>query len=864
MSITNGTALGPYEIVEPLGAGGMGEVYRARDTRLERSVAIKVLPQGIASGTMRARFDREAKAISGLTHANICALYDVGHQDGIDYLVMEYLEGETLADKIARGPLPLSQVLRYGAEIAQALHHAHRRGITHRDLKPGNVMITAGGVKLLDFGLAKLAETPHEISGESQTMTRKDPLTAEGTIVGTLPYMSPEHVEGKIVDHRSDIFSLGVMLYEMATGRRPFTGGSQPALIASILSSDPPPQASIPPALDRVIRTALEKDPDERWQTAQDLARQLRWLSESSSIEQPAIAPRARRRVMLAAAVALAMIGAVVTMWAMMRRRASFPPAAIRLSVALPPGLDLARSPESNSFAISPDGQTIAVLAVDGGKRAIYLRRLDSQEVKKLDGSDFAWAPFWSPDGLWIGYSARGKLWKTRATGGTTQALCDVAGGAVGSWQGDTIVLTDLPGGRPVVRRVSAAGGESVPVTKLNTAEGEVRHTFPHLLPDGKHFLYVAAIEGTAERRLMLASLDSSRATPIAVNVSGARFADGRLLYVREGRLYAQPFDVESGLSGDPKLLAEDVSFFIMTGRATFDASANGVLAYATNTRSGRLAVVDRKGKDVNVLEREGSFYHLDVSFDGKKAAVSVRSRGTDLQDIWTYDLTRGVGDRFTSDPGVETGPAWAPDGRSIVYGVATGGPPQLIRRAIADRSLTPIRASGAFQTAGSFSRDGKSLYYTRRDGYSVRIARIALDGSNRSEVVVDDPSFWEQDAQISPDGRWLAFASEASGVLEVYVQNLASGERVRLSKSGGYFGRWRKDGGELFYVAPDNTVVGVVPREGAWDQAVATELFRVRNNIEGFDVVPDGQSFVLAEWKPSPADGLIHVATGW
>src|SRR5688572_13903002 len=404
MNVASGTVLGPYEILSPIGAGGMGEVYRARDTRLDRVVAIKVLPPGVASGPARARFEREAKAISGLSHPNICALYDVGHHDGVDYLVMEYLEGESLADKLSRGPLPLSQVVRYGAEIAQALHHAHRRGITHRDLKPGNVMITAGGAKLLDFGLAKLVEPSGETSEQSETITRQESITAEGTIVGTLPYMSPEHVEGKEVDHRSDIFSLGVMLYEMATGRRPFSGGSQAALVASILSSDPPSGAIGTPLLDRVIRTALEKNPDDRWQSAHDLGRELRWLSDPSATTLPA-APRPRVRLPMLVALPMLAIVAGLIGWGI-ARRGSAPTSStspIRLSLLLPPDVRFSWTAEINLMSISPDGRAVAFTSQAGDESALFVRSLDSSEVHKIEGTEGAAGPFWSPDGAWLG-----------------------------------------------------------------------------------------------------------------------------------------------------------------------------------------------------------------------------------------------------------------------------------------------------------------------------------------------------------------------------------------------------------------------------------------------------------------------------
>ena len=843
----------------------MGEVYRARDTRLDRSVAIKILPAGVASypGT-RARFEREAKAISGLTHPNICSLYDVGRQQGIDYLVMEYLEGETLADRIARGPLPLTQVLRYGAEIANALHHAHRRGITHRDLKPGNVMLTASGVKLLDFGLAKLAHPEQVPSPDAPTEAHREALTAEGTIVGTLPYMSPEQIEGKELDARTDIFSLGIILYEMAAGKRPFEGRSAATLAASILSSDPPPQPRISPALDRIIHTALEKDPDQRWQTAHDLARQLQWIAEAQSAPATTVSSTTKRIwPMVAASTAIA-IGAGAIAWTAARR---FAPSAVpgtRLSVALPAGHDLARSPDATPFAISPDGRSIALSAYQGRKVFLFVRTLDSAALRKLDGTEGASAPFWSSDGRWIGYSARGRLWKVKAAGGTPETICEAFAGAVASWHGDTILMSDRPGGKPHISRVSSKGGQPVQVTNLNAAEGEVRHTFPQLLRDGKHFLYVATMKQAAERRLMLGSLDSAPPIRLARNVSAARVAGDRVLYVRDGNLLAQRFDVSTGLKGDAETIAENVSFFFMTARAEFDVSAKGVLVYSTETSSGRLTVVDRKGDAVRILEEDASVYLLDVAPDGKRAAVSLRTRATGLQDIWIYDLGRGVRDRFTSDPGVETTPVWSPDGRTIVYGEASGSPPRLVKKPVSGSVATVVGGPGTLQTAGSFSADGRSLYYTAVEGREVDVIRLSLDGSNRSELAANVSSSRESDPQASPDGKWLAFISDATGGYEVYVQSLATGDRVRISRAGARFPRWRRDSAELFYVTPDHAVMSVTSPGGNWEDAAISELFRARQSIEAFDALPDGHGFLIAETTPAAADALIHVATGW
>ncbi|HEX6641650.1 MAG TPA: protein kinase, partial [Thermoanaerobaculia bacterium] len=675
MTLARGSRLGPYEISSLCGAGGMGEVYRARDTRLDRTVAIKVLPPSLtASEEQRIRFEREARAISALSHPNICALYDIGSDSGHEYLVMEFLDGETLAERLTRGALPSSQVVRIGAQIAAALQQAHRAGITHRDLKPGNIMLTTSGAKLLDFGLAKFVESPRIFSDQSAPSTRISPLTAEGTIVGTMFYMSPEQLLGNAIDPRSDIFSFGVILYEMATGQRPFRGDAPASVIAAILSSDPPPvrslQPGIAPALERIIVTALEKNPDERWQTAHDVGRQLLWLgdpSSSATTEQPAAPPA--RRVPLAAIVATAAIVAALLGWAGAR---FFTPARadaerMRMQIAPPPELLPQRSSELTDFAISPDGRTLVFVAGGDGAGALVLRRLDSFQFTKVAATDGAASPFWSSDGQWIGYTAGGKLWKTKLAGGAPPvALCEVNPfGARATWVGDTILFSELRGSRKEIQRVSSSGGVPASVTTLQP--GDWRHTWPSLLPDGTHFLYEEFSAGTPERKLLLASLDAPGKSLLARNVSLATIAGSDLLlYVRDGNLLSQRIDVAKGITrGEASLVASDVSYFYPTARADFSASAAGVVVYRTDTSTGRLMILNRSGAVTRTLDEHNLFWDHSISRDGRKAAVTVVTRATGLMDIWIYDLARGMRERFTSDPNIEVSPAWAPDGRS-------------------------------------------------------------------------------------------------------------------------------------------------------------------------------------------------------
>ncbi|MGK2859861.1 MAG: protein kinase domain-containing protein [Thermoanaerobaculia bacterium] len=875
MTLEGGRRIGPYEITSLLGAGGMGEVYRARDTRLDRTVAIKVLPSGLnANAELRERFEREARAISAISHPHICALYDVGNADGIEYLVMEYLEGETLAERLSKGPLPTSQIVRIGSQIAEALQKAHRAGITHRDLKPGNIMITSAGAKLLDFGLAKFVDpAPRVFSDHSAPPTHVNPLTAEGKIVGTFQYMAPEQLEGKSVDHRTDIFSLGVILYEMATGQRPFRGDSPASLIAAILSADPAPirtvQSATPPALERIIHTALEKNPDERWQTAQDIARQLRWISESSLTSEHA-APAKQRRIPLAAIVLATAVVAGLVGWAATRfaTGSTATPLTARLHFALPPEIRYRGHTELNSFSLSPDGRTIVFTAATGSRSpsSLYLRELDSYEVRKLEGTDGAIGPFWSSDGTWIGYSARSKLWKMRTAGGTPpEALCDVvSAGARASWQGPTILFADSRGERTEIYSVADTGGTPVKVTSLQ--QGEWRHQWPTLLPDGKHFLYLAFASLSLERGLTLASLDSPDRTVLVSNVSYARvLGKDRLAYVRDGKLLAQRFDATKGrFTSEPETVAADVLYFYPTARAEFDTSASGVVVYRTDTSTSRLVTMDRAGAETKILDETDIVFDQAISPDGKMAAVTIVAPGTGLMDIWIYDLVRGVRDRFTSDPGVEVSPSWSPDGRSIVFSQGEGGAfPHLVLRGLGGSETVDLTPRDAFQFAPVFSPDDGMVYFSRDTGLGPDVYRLPL-ATKKAEAVISS-SYSESQPQPSPAGKWLAFTSNATGPNEIYIQSLLDGSaRIRISENDGRCARWRQDGKELFYISGNDGVMSVVPgADGRWDTAKPRELFRMSRPVREFAAFPDGESFLISTRTRGADDTLFHVVIG-
>jgi serine/threonine protein kinase/Tol biopolymer transport system component len=875
VNLETGHKLGPYEIVSMIGAGGMGQVYRARDTRLDRTVAVKILPGGVASGAvLRARFEREARAIAALSHPNICAIHDVGSEDGIEYLVMEYLEGETLADRISRGPLPIQQVLRYGAQIAEALQQAHRSGITHRDLKPGNIMITPAGAKLLDFGLAKSVQEEVAL-GSHDAPTRAGPLTSEGTIVGTFQYMSPEQIEGRVLDPRTDIFALGIVLYEMTTGRRPFAAGSSAAVAAAILGSDPPPLRSVqpnaPPALERIIVTALEKRPDDRWQTAQDVARQLRWLAESSSTEQQSVARQSPRRALVVVGI-LAALGALATMAALLAGRTSPAPASplSRLELSAPPGVSAVTLRDVNSFAIAPDGRALCFVGSQGGgSRAVFVRDFASYDAKIIQGSEGAFAPFWSPDGVWIGFSSGGKLWKTRRDGGSApQMLCEVAvGGAVATWHGRTILFADGPDGRSNIFRISDEGGTPVAIT--NPSEAEWRHTWPTFIGDGSQFLYLSMGSRTQDRQVVLAAADGTKKGVLLQNVSQVRAVSAdQLMYVRDGQLLVQKFDAKKGVvTGDPVHAGQSVAYFYPTAAADFDAVPAGVFVYRTETRKDTLSVFDRQGTETKVTDGTGRFFDVAFSPNATKAAVTVIDPGTGMGDIWLYDLARGVRDRITSDAGIEFSPVWSPDGRTLFHGSGQGGSvPYIVRRRLDGSEPQPVTARSTFRFPDSISPDGKTLFLVTRSARTKSdIYRLDLADGGEPEAMFASP-FNELDPEVSTDGQWLAYTSDTTGRPEVFVQSLApGGNRIRVSRDGGSSPRWRRDGRELLYATNDRrTVWSATTRSGQWDDAEAVTLFTTPQRIVDFAAFPDASRVLLIQVEAGPRDALFHVVTGW
>ncbi|HEV2022838.1 MAG TPA: protein kinase, partial [Terriglobales bacterium] len=646
MALTSGTKLGPYEILSPAGAGGMGEVYRARDTRLDRTVAIKVLSARLAERPdLHKRLEREARTISALSHPNICHLYDVGQQEGVDFLVMEYLEGETLAERLRKGPLPLEQLLKIGVEVSAALEKAHRQGIIHRDLKPGNIMLTKAGAKLMDFGLAKLRSELVPAAAALSEMTTLAPpaksLTEEGVIVGTFQYMAPEQLEGAEADARSDIFPLGAVLYEMATGKPAFTGKTKASLIGAILSAEPKPIGEVlpmtPAALDRVVRTCLAKDPDNRWQSAQDVKLQLEWIRQRD--QQPAQpAARQLRRVWLWA-VAIALLVAVAFQAGVRWGRGEAPKLQVYRAALTPPP---AHSFVPYDFAVSPDGSRLAFTATSAdGVATLWVRSLATDSSQEFSGTQGASHPFWSPDGQEVGFFAGGKLKKIDLATGGVQNVCDAPRGLGGTWNRDgTIVFAPHIGA--ALARVHATGGVLVPATKLHEGVGE-SHRWPTFLPDGRHFLYF--IDWSEGRNgIYVASLDNGEGTLLSSDIRGnVAFAAGHVLFVRDGTLFAQRFDAEKlRFAGDPiPVVSQEMEQDVRSGKAGFSVADSGVLVYQSRrTYSSRLVWFDRSGKEMQPVG-EAASYDPALSPNGRWLAVTLDAANNGHHLVHVVDLMR-------------------------------------------------------------------------------------------------------------------------------------------------------------------------------------------------------------------------------
>jgi eukaryotic-like serine/threonine-protein kinase len=877
MPLAPGTRLGPYEVSVPLGSGGMGEVYRARDTRLERTVAIKILPAQFSSDPVRKqRFEREAKTISKLNHPHICVLYDVGHQDGMDYLVMECVEGETLAKHLEKGPLQLDQALKYGEQIADALDKAHRSGVVHRDLKPGNIMLTPTGAKLLDFGLAKPVAPLASVATLTGAVTQSSPMTEQGAIVGTFQYMSPEQVEGKEVDGRSDIFSLGAVLYEMVTGKRAFEGKSQLSVASAILEKEPEPisvaKPMTPPALEHALQKCLAKLPDERWQSSSDLASELKWIGEGGSqtgVARPVPAERRRwERAgwLLAAALSVLLIGGGAAWWQASNRRTH--PMYFHTSVPFP----------ANDLALSPDEQTLAIVAysAQANNYVLWTHEVGGRQTSSLAGTQGASYPFWSPDGKFIGFFADGKLKKVGVSEGRVQVLCDAPNGRGGAWNRDGVIVF-TPGGLGGLFRVTSLGGSPVEMTKPDPTRFESSHRWPVFLPDGKHFLYLAAnFTGHLENNaIFLGSLDSQERRSLVSTSANAAYAEpGYLVYLRDKTLVAQPFDGRHYvLSGEPHTLSDEVLYLPGVDKAVFSVSSGEVLVTQTGkgTSISQLTWFDRSGKPAGTVGMPGSHSNVRLSPDGRRVAADQTDPDERNIDIWIHEPARGATTRLTFDPALDQTPVWSPDGKQILFASSRRvGFRLYLKNADGSGPEEEVADLGAgLQVhAWDWSRDGKNVLV--RKGNEL----WSLSWPQRVAKPLFQAKWTVRNAQFSPDGRWMAYASNETGSMEIYVSPFPSvNGKWQVSSAGGQEPRWRQDGKELFYLSAEGKMMAAEVTAGtSFEAGSPVALFQTHprqpvsaSDVFSYDVSGDGQRFLILskvdEANPAPLSVLLNWA---
>jgi len=877
MSLAAGTRLGPYEILTPIGVGGMGEVYRARDTRLDRTVALKILPAPFSSDAVRKqRFEREAKTISSLNHPHICTLHDIGSQDGVDYLVMECVEGETLAKRLAKGPLPLEQVLKYGAQIADALDKAHRAGIVHRDLKPGNIMLTAAGAKLLDFGLAKPVVPLVNGATLTAAVTQTTPVTQEGTIVGTFQYMSPEQVEGKEVDGRSDTFSLGAVLYEMVTGKKAFEGKSQLTVASAILEKEPAQIISIkpktPPALDHAVRRCLAKNPEERWQTARDLGFALELAAEPKLSVPPGTSSRWPWIVTAAAVVV-----AVAAFWSPWHQ----PPIEerpLRFKIEPPPGGNFLLGVGGGN-AISPDGRTVVFVAASNGSPKLWVQPLDSTVAREFPGTENAEFPFWSPDSKSVGFFANGKLQRIDLAGGPPVTLAPASNGRGGAWSSQRIIIF-APNASSGLWKVSASGGPATPLTTVDQSRGESTHRWPLFLQDGQEFIYFSWGESMDRCSIYVGSLERPLEKTLVLKASaGAAYSPAHdkhpeyLYWLRQQTLVAQRFDSKKArLLGEaaPVPGAELVAAAPAYIHSSISASNAGTILFGTGSDRYQLTWLNREGKALSSVGEPDRYVSLRISPDGNRVAA-VLADPSAHSDLWLLELSRAIPSRLTFAGAFGTG-AWSPDTQRIGYHILLGK--KLLERSTSGggQEETVLEAQRNVYL-NDWSPDGRYLVYTQLspEGRN-ELWLLQLNGGGNT-VPFLKTSFNELQGEVSPDSTWIAYTSDESGGFnEIYATSFpAVGPTWRVSNGGGSFPRWSRDGKELFYRALDGTLMVVSVRNSSHRLEFGTPnaLFRV-SEPQGmvcypYDVAADGQRILaLVPSKTGGDSPSLTVLVNW
>jgi Tol biopolymer transport system component len=887
LALTSGTRLGVYEVTAQIGAGGMGEVYKGRDTRLDRTVAIKILPDTLAADPQfRERFDREARTISRFSHPNICTVYDVGEQAGTAFLVMELLDGETLEHRCARASargagLPLDEALRIAIQMADALAAAHRQGIVHRDLKPGNIFLARGSgastppvAKLLDFGLARAAPALTVNQATMMPTTPPQAITAQGTILGTFQYMAPEQVEGGEADARTDIFAFGSVLYEMITGKKAFEGKTQTNLIAAILERDTPPLNSVqplaPPLVDSIVRKCLAKNPDDRWQTASDLGSALRWAAEganavTSSETAVALMPRtaARRaaRGALAAAGILGVLAIGVAVGGRYMSTVAAPAALVRFEVQPPADVTLTPAPVAATaqLALSPDGRRLAFVAAR--KRApsqLWIRPLDGVQAQPLPGTDGATFPFWSPDSRFMAFFAGGKLKKI-------------------AWNPDDIIVFTGSPNSPI-SRISASGGVVTTATTFDPDEAVVNQYWPQFLPDGRHFLYYQRSSKPEYQGVYAASLDSSSSTRILESDGMALYASGRLLFVRDGTLFAQAFDDRAlQTSGDPVRVGDHVGYWnAVFGYAAMTVSPAGVLAHGPSVGlTTSLRWHDRSGASTGSPAPPAQYTSPRLSPDQKSVVVAMTDAATAQFDLWVLGLVRGTTSRLTSDPAADWFPVWSADGGRLLFGSSRTGATAIFQKAVGggqEETVVEGVVSAVSAYPSDISGDGRFLLYETSTSRGYDLGVLTLAGEHKSRTFLGTPVN-EVQGRFSPNTRWVAYVSDESGRFEVYVRPFpAASGQTPISIAGGTQPEWRRDGKELFYISADGKLTAVpVTTDGAtFGAGTSHALFDVEVPEPNppyptdYAVTADGQRFLVNTVVDQPTRPALTVILNW
>ncbi len=858
MALEPGTRLAAYVIVAPLGRGGMGEVYSATDTRLHRTVALKILSSRLTHDPhARRRFEREAQAVAALAHPHICPLFDIGRQGDVDFLVMEYLHGETVAERLAKGPLLIDQVLEVSREVAEALAHAHQHGIIHRDVKPSNIMLTKSGTKLLDFGIAQVSM----VAGDRMTQETTGTLTVAGMILGTPAFMSPEQRLGREADARSDIFSLGAVIYQMTTGRAFASRIGNPG-DARALELMTRVQPRTPPALERLVRTCLLEDPNDRLQSSHDLALQLRWIENDETIRGRE-SRRNQRMILAYLPWALASAAALVAIVAFLARSPARPAPQIRFSI---PGAVPGSYVDGVRPALSPDGRYVAFEVEDASnKDMIFLRALDARDARPVQGTEKGLGVFWAPNSHAFAFFADGQLKIASLQDETVRTLCDAIDPAGGTWNAAGVVLFAARDG--ALYSVPEEGGRVNQVAKPDGQKGEKKLTWPSFLPDGRHYLYVAEnTDSASEPRVWVGELESSARTPLTNISSRAIYAPpGYLLFARDDVLMTAPFDKNRlQLTGAAKAFTRVMSTDV--GFAVFSASQNGLLATQMDSTASPLFVVDRGGVEKAVAGPAADYRSVRVAPDGGSVATEV-SIQNGMHELWFRGLVRGTVKRLTLQSRSETTPVWSPDGARLAYATGdTGSRDIYVRSLDGSSSDEPLVVAPGDQCPVSWSRDGRFLVFDNSpDGVHKGVWLMPLEGDRKSVTFVDTP-FYECCGHFSPDGRWIAYVSDESGKSQIYVKPFPGpGRAVQISTSTGRKPRWHSDRNELFFLDRRKAMAVIMPSPRAsFDTQPVRMLFEAEAPILDWDVVPHSERFLLATSKREHGFPPIDILVNW